>query len=375
MRLFDRQAGRKDVKISNLETRLYRIPLPSPMTDAVHGEMTHFEVVMVLLETQDGTRGLGYTYTIGQGGAAIRSLLEEVIRPILLQADPGRIEALWEKMWWQLHYIGRGGLASFAISAADIALWDLAGRRLATPLWRLLGGFSGQVRPYAGGIDLHLDLDGLLAHTQQRLDQGFTAIKMKVGRPRLQDDVARIKAVRALVEDDTPLMVDANMRWDVSTAIRAARKFRPYDVYWLEEPIVPDDISGHARIAREGGVPLASGENVYTPYEFQQLIQHGQIAFPEPDVSKVGGITNWMRVARLAYAHNLPVTSHGVHELHLHLLAAIPNASFLEVHGFGLERFMLQPPVLDHGMMKAPETPGHGVAFDWQALAEFGGPD
>jgi L-alanine-DL-glutamate epimerase-like enolase superfamily enzyme len=356
--------------IKGLETRHYRIPLRTAMTDAVHGEMTHFEVVMVRLETDQECEGWGYTYTIGHGGVALQSLIERELKPILIGADPRCIEQLWERMWWHLHYIGRGGLPVFAIAAVDIALWDLKGHKESEPLWRLLGGYSGTAKAYAGGIDLHLDMDGLLKQTQANLDHEFRAIKMKVGRDRLSEDVERVAAVRDLIGPDIPLMVDANMRWTAEKAIRAAQQFREFDIYWLEEPTIPDDFKGHARIAKEGGVPVAAGENLHTIYEFRNMIQDGGIAFPEPDVSNIGGITNWVRVAKLAYAHNLPVTTHGVHELHLHLLAAVPNPSYLEVHGFGLERFMLNPPALVDGVMTAPNKPGHGVEFDWQALQQ-----
>ena len=358
-------------KINAVEARHYRLPLTHPMSDAMHGEMTHFEVVMARIETDDGLQGLGYTYTIGLGGAAIHALIDRDLKPMLLGADAGRIEQLWETMWWRLHYIGRGGLVSFALAAVDIALWDLKGQRESEPLWRLLGGVSDRVQPYAGGIDLHLSQDALVAQTRANLDKGFRAIKIKVGRDNLREDVERVAAVRALLGPDLPLMVDANMRWTVERAIRVARQLREYDVFWLEEPTIPDDYRGHARIAQEGGLPVATGENLHTIYEFQHMIEDGRIAFPEPDVSNIGGITNWMRVAKLAYAHNLQVTSHGVHELHLHLLAAIPNASYLEVHSFGLERFIKNPPVLADGMMQAGSDPGHGVQFDWDALEAF----
>ncbi|MCB0014238.1 MAG: mandelate racemase/muconate lactonizing enzyme family protein [Anaerolineales bacterium] len=355
--------------ISHVDSRLYRIPLTHTMTDATHGAMTHFEVVMVSLRDDEGHEGIGYTYTIGLGGAAVVSLIRQALEPLLLKAEPDRINQIWEQMWWRLHYIGRGGLASFAMAAVDIALWDLAARRAGQPLWRRLGGNGGPITPYAGGIDLHLDLDGLLAYVQGHLDKGFRAVKIKVGQPRWQDDIARIRAVRELLGPELTLMVDANMRWDVATAVQAARQMQPYNVYWLEEPTIPDDVAGHARIAAEGGVPVATGENLHTIYEFAAMIEQGGIAYPEPDVSNIGGITNWLRVAGLAYAHNRPVTTHGVHELHLQLLGAIPNPSFLEVHSFGLERFILNPPVLIDGVMQLPEAPGHGVQFDWAGLA------
>ena len=357
--------------IKNMESRHYVLPLNHAMTDATHGVHTCFEVVLVILQTECGLKGCGYTYTIGRGGAAIQSLVQRELKPLLLQADADRIDAIWERMWWHLHYVGRGGLAAFAMSAVDIALWDLKGHQENKPLWKLLGGHSGQARAYAGGIDLQLGPKELIEQTRRNLAKGFRAIKIKVGRGRLSEDLERVCAVRECIGPDMPLMVDANMRWTVEQAIRAARQFREYDIYWLEEPTIPDDYPGMARIAREGGLPVASGENLHTIYEFRHIIEIGQIAFPEPDVSNIGGITNWMRVAKLAYAHNLPVTSHGVHELHLHLLAAIPNASFLEVHGFGLERYMKNPPKLKDGLMTASNAPGHGVQFDWDALAPY----
>ena len=357
--------------IKNVESKHYVLPLSHAMTDATHGVHTCFEVILVILETECGLRGCGYTYTIGRGGEAIQSLIQRELKPLLLDADASRIDWIWERMWWQLHYVGRGGLVSFAMSAVDIALWDLKGHQENKPLWQLLGGYSGRARAYAGGIDLQLDAGELIEQTRLNIEKGFRAIKMKVGRETLSEDLERVQAVREYIGPDMPLMVDANMRWTVEAAIRAARRLRDYDVYWLEEPTIPDDYPGMARIAREGGLPVASGENLHTIYEFRHMIAAGKIAFPEPDVSNIGGITNWMRVAKLAYAHNLRVTSHGVHELHLHLLAAVPNASYLEVHGFGLERFMKNPPQLEDGIMLASDEPGHGVQFDWDRLQNY----
>lgn len=358
------------LNIEGVETKHYLIPLTHPMTDASHGVMTHFEIVLVKLQSDCGLAGYGYTYTIGCGGSAIRSLIDKDLKPLLLNADANRIEAIWDRMWWRLHYIGRGGLVSFAMSAVDIALWDLKGKRESLPLWKLLGGFSGEARAYAGGIDLQLGPEELVEQTRRNLQAGFRAIKIKVGRANLSEDVERLRAVRHCIGPDMPLMVDANMRYSVEQAIGAARKFREFDVYWFEEPTIPDDYKGMARIATEGGLPIAAGENLHTIYEFRHTIEDAKIAFPEPDVSNIGGITNWMRVAKLAHAHNLPVTSHGVHELHLHLLAAIPNASFLEVHSFGLERFITNPPKLEDGVMTASDAPGHGIEFDWDQLHE-----
>ncbi|MEE1545578.1 MAG: mandelate racemase/muconate lactonizing enzyme family protein, partial [Alphaproteobacteria bacterium] len=181
----------------------------------------------------------------------------------------------------------------------------------------------------------------------------------------------RVGKMRKMLGDDFPLMVDANMRWSPEVAIRASRAFAEHDVFWLEEPTIPDDYTGHGRIARDGPVPIAAGENLRTVHEFQHLIAAGGVAFPEPDVSNCGGITGWMKIAHLAEANNLPVTSHGVHDLHVHLLAAVPNKSYLEVHGFGLEKYIAEPLTIVEGFATAPERPGHGVEFDWDGMDAF----
>jgi L-alanine-DL-glutamate epimerase-like enolase superfamily enzyme len=354
--------------IASVQADHYRVRLPVALSDSTHGTMEAFELITVRVGDEDGAEGLGYTYTVGAGGGAMRNLIERDLRPLLEGQDPTRIEALWQKLWWGTHYVGRGGLVVHAISAIDTALWDLMAKRRGLPLWRLLGGHDPQVPVYAGGIDLEFPLDRLLRQTEDNLEKGFRAIKMKVGRARLSEDVERVAAMRALLGPDVPLMVDANMRWSADLAIRAARALAGHQVYWLEEPTIPDDIKGHVRIAREGGLPVATGENLHTIYEFQSMIEAGGVSFPEPDLSNCGGISVWLKVAHLAEAANLPVTSHGVHDLHVHLLAAVPNASYLEVHGFGLERFMAEPLRIEDGKAIAPERPGHGVELDWSAL-------
>lgn len=356
------------MKIASLDAGLYRIPLATKLSDSTHGEMTAFQLVTVRVRDEGGAEGLGYTYTVGRGGAAVLSLITRDLGPLLIGEDARLRERIWERMWWGLHYVGRGGPASFAISAVDIALWDWAARRAGEPLWRYLGGHHPRVRCYAGGIDLQFPLEKLLAQAGSFLEKGFRAIKMKVGRPSLSDDVARVAAMRTLLGADFPLMVDANMRWRVDEAIRASRALAEFGLVWLEEPTIPEDVEGHRAILTQGALPIAAGENLHSRYEFQRYIHAGAVSFPEPDVSNVGGITEWLKVAHLAGAHNLPVTSHGVHDLHVHLLAAVPNGTYLEAHGFGLERFLAHPLVIEDGEAIAPDRPGHGVEFDWKAL-------
>lgn len=360
------------MKISRVRTDHYRISLPVVLSDSTHGDIAHFGLITARIETDDGLEGLGYTYCVGDiGGSAIHALLEDDLAPLLVGADARQIESLWQRMWWHVHFVGRGGLAAFALAALDVALWDLRGKAQGLPWWRLLGGADPQVPVYAGGIDLQFPLDDLLAQADDFQAEGFRAIKMKIGRERLSEDVARVAAMRQHLGADFPLMADANMRWRVDEAVRAARSLAEFGLVWLEEPTIPDDVAGHIRIVREGGVPIATGENFHSVYEFQQMIAAGGVDFPEPDVATLGGVTPWLKVAHLAETHNLPVTTHGAHDLQVHLLAAIPNSSYLEAHGFGLERFIRHRMQIEDGRAIAPNRPGHGVEFDWEKLADL----
>jgi L-alanine-DL-glutamate epimerase-like enolase superfamily enzyme len=355
-------------KLVSIEPGFYRIPLPRTLTDSTHGEMRAFELNTIRLRDADGAEGVGYTFTVGRNGGAVDSVLRREMAEIFSGAEADPIEAHWRTAWWALHYGGRGGPTALAISAFDMALWDLKARRAGLPLWSFLGGFDPKVPCYAGGIDLDLPLDQLLRQTDDNLAKGFRAIKMKVGRENLGQDVERVKAMREHLGDGFPLMADANMKWSVDGAIRAARALAPYDLTWLEEPTIPDDPAGHARIVREGGLPIAAGENLRSLWEFKQYIADGAVTYPEPDVTNCGGVTPFMKIAHLAEAFNLPVTSHGAHDVTVHLLAACPNRSYLEAHGFGLERYIAEPLRIEAGFALAPDRPGHGVAFDWKSM-------
>jgi L-alanine-DL-glutamate epimerase-like enolase superfamily enzyme len=355
-------------KIASIVTGYYRIPLPEALSDSTHGIMRDFELITTRVIDSDGAEGTGYTFTVGRNGGAIANIAAHEITEIVSGRDADAIEALWSLLWWGMHYGGRGGPTVLAQSAFDMALWDLKAKKLGQPLWLLLGGFSDHVPCYAGGIDLELHLPQLIKQTDRNLERGFRAIKMKVGRQRLSEDVERVAAMRKHLGSDFPLMVDANMRWTADEAIRAARSFAPYDLVWLEEPISPDDIAGHARIVREGGLPIAAGENLRTIWEFRHLIASGGVTYPEPDVTNCGGVTSFLKIAHLAEAYNLPVTSHGAHDITVHLLAAVPNRSYLEAHGFGLDRYIAEPLVIEEGFAIAPNRPGHGIEFDWKSL-------
>ena len=354
--------------IVKVDTSHYRIPLDVPLTDSTHGTMTAFEIVTVRVVDSDGAEGVGYTYTTGHNGGAIADILRREVPEIVTGTDADLIEKIWTKVWWGLHYGGRGGPTVLALSALDIALWDLKAKRARLPLWKLLGGNDAAVPCYAGGIDLELSVADLIRQTDGNLEKGFRAIKTKVGRERMSEDVERIAAMRKHLGDGFPLMVDANMKWSADEAIRRARAFQPFDLVWLEEPIIPDDVAGHVRVVRDGGVPIATGENFRTLWEFKAMIAAGGVTYPEPDVTNCGGVTPFMKIAHLAEAFNLPVTSHGAHDVTVHLLAACPNRSYLEAHGFGLDNYILEPLVISNGNAIAPDRAGHGISFDWAKL-------
>lgn len=355
-------------KIESVTSGLYRVPLDTVLSDSTHGSIPHFELVTVRVRDADGAEGMGYTYAVNSGAPAFHALIEGYLAPTAIGQDADLTEHIWQQMWWKVHYSGRGGHATSAISAVDIALWDLKARRAKLPLWRLLGGHDPKVPAYAGGIDLDFTIDELLAQADRFRADGFRAIKMKAGRPQLREDIERVRRMREHLGDDFPLMVDANMRWTADQAIRAARALEPFNLVWLEEPTIPDDVEGHARIVRDGGMPIATGENMHTLYEFRQMICAGGVTYPEPDVTNCGGVTIFRKIGALAEAHNLPLTSHGAHDVTVQLLAAAPNRSYLEVHGFPLDHYVSETLKFVDGCAIAPERAGHGVDIDWARL-------
>jgi L-alanine-DL-glutamate epimerase-like enolase superfamily enzyme len=361
------------IKITDLTTSLLQIPSAQPLGDAtatwnlLGGCFAH-------IRTNAGLEGLGWS----GASSAIREVIEHNLKPIIVGSDPLEIERLWDRMFSSVRSIGRKGAALCAISAVDIALWDLKAKMLGLPLYKLLGPYTDSVPVYGSGGWTTLSDAELVNEMAGYVQRGFTHVKMKVGRnfgSCEADDIRRLALVRKALGADVGIYVDANGGYRAKQAISIAKRFEEYGVSLFEEPVIADDIEGLSVIAKSTTIPIAAGENEYTKYGFKDLIARGGVDVVQPDVGRVGGVTEWLKVAHLAEAFNLPVAPHAMQLVHLHLACATPNLMKVEVIGvqedYSRELFQEIPP--HNGGMWAPfpDKPGLGVELRQDAVARF----
>lgn len=359
--------SRRPVTITDARAFLVDVAVETVRTDAVQSFVKQ-ETIFVEIFTSDGASGLGYSYTIGTGGRAVLSMLRDHLAPLLIGEDADRIEALWFRLFSHTRATTTGAITSLALAAVDTALWDLAAKRAGLPLWRLAGGFRRDVPLYdTEGGWLHLEQDALVAGALESQRRGLSGVKVKIGKPSGTEDRDRLRAVRAAVGDGFDIMVDANQSMTSAEAIRRARLFEDIDLGWIEEPLPADDIAGHARLAASTSTPIAVGESMYSVSQFREYLARGAAGIVQVDVARIGGITPWLKVAHLAEASNVDVCPHFLMEIHVSLVAAIPNGRYVE-HIPQLRAITNTEMEVVDGRAIAPETVGLGIDWNRDAI-------
>ncbi len=322
------------------------------------------DTIFIFIDTDEGTQGFSYL----SGPRAVRSIIHDELSDVLEGNDPFNTEKLWNDMFWRVRGYGRKGLAFQALSGLDTALWDLKAKALDVPLYKLLGPAHESVPAYGSGGWTNFTMEELVAEQVGYVEAGFQSVKMKVGYEfgmNEKADMERLEAVRKAVGDDIEILVDANNGYYAKQAIRMSHQFEQFNVAWFEEPVLADDIEGLAAIARATDIPVASGEHEYTKFGFKDLISQGGADIVQPDIGRVGGVTEWMKVAHLAHAFNLPVAPHAYGVLHLHCTMATPNLRIVEATGPEMERWNILfddvPPILNGRWKPFDDRPGLGL--------------
>jgi L-alanine-DL-glutamate epimerase-like enolase superfamily enzyme len=360
-----------DLRVVAARARLARVPVEPPRGDAIQ-QFDALELPIVELVDGAGRRGVGFGYTIGTGGTAIFSLLKDELLPRVIGADAAAIAATMHRLTASIHALTPGCISSTALAAVDVALWDLAGRRTNTPLHLLLGGARDRVRLYNTHVGwLNRPLDEMIDLCERAVKRdGFTALKLKVGKPDPEEDCERVARVREVVGPATTLMVDANQSWTIDEAIQRVRRLEPNGIYWVEEPLDATDLDGFVRLGQHISVARAGGESLYSPAAFHECIRRGALDILQPDVARVGGITNAIQVCHLAAAAHLPVAPHVSPELSVCVAAAVPNSVFVEYIP-QMEPVLKHPLRRENGYAIASHAPGHGIEFDWNAIGNL----
>ena len=372
------------MRIVDLRTRQLFCPFKETIHDSARA-VAGRDVLLVDVVTDNGPTGTGFLTGLGVAHGSeipvINAIIVQSLKPMLLGEDARNYNRLWEKMYLGTTRFGRKGAALRAISGVDIALWDLIGKAANMPVHKLLGGHADKVKVYASGgfYTQRNETAELVDEILGYVAQGFRAVKMKVGRD-VRLDASRVGAVRKALGDDIELLVDANEAWDLSTAMRFIDRVAEYGLYWLEEPVAPDDINGYAALTALGKICIAAGENEYSRYGFRDLIQNRAVHVVQPDVTRVGGISEWIKVANMAAAWNMPCATHAVQEVHISLSAAVANAPLMEyfppsqyLQSFLSELFVEPREVreIKDGCVYVPQGPGLGLELNTELVERY----
>jgi L-alanine-DL-glutamate epimerase-like enolase superfamily enzyme len=348
------------MKVTAVETRVHeRAPNPRPIRDALQ-TLPGAGSVEVLVTTDAGIAGRGDAGfgRIAGAPAALKAVIDLELAPLVIGRDAAFVRAIHEDLLRETEYHGAEGLAMFGIAALDTALWDLLGRAAGWPVHRLIGACHDRIPAYAMVGWLHYTDDEVQAICVRAIEAGFGAVKMKVGAPTLEEDAHRVEVVRAAVGRGTVLMVDANQSLTTAEAIRRGRVFQEMGCHWFEEPLPAQDLDGYVELAAALDIPIATGENLYGRRPFARLIARKGVDVVQGDLRRGGGPTEILAIGALADGFGLPYASHGGGPVNLNLLAAMPNAAWLEtgIPGPGSKL------VLEDGSALVPTGPG----FSWE---------
>jgi len=359
------EAAKGAMRITGLETDLLRFPPGKPFSDAIHTFGTEAGGVVLRLRTDAGITGWAYSPfgTIAGGPRVVQTILEQEARPILTGKDPAFPKRLRAELWKATEYQGVQGLGQFAIAAVDIAIWDILGKAAGLPVYKMLGAYADSVPAYSM-CGWYFDNDGDLSQFKQAVaaafDEGFPAVKIKVGRADLRDDTRRIETALTIAGKDRRVMVDANQVFNLNEAIRRGRIYQQMGCYWYEEPMPPYDHVAYAELARELDIRIATGENEYTKYAYADLISRRGVDIVQPDNRRSGGVSEWMEIAAIAAGFGLDVASHGGGAANVHMLLAMPNAIYLESGSLKGTPSTVEALRMRDGRILAPELPGMG---------------
>lgn len=358
------------MKISGLRCIPVEIPLQRPIRTAIH-DIRSVGCVLVFLDGDDGMSGEAYNFTMNAVRLDVLQAMIKSFAPLVVGRDARDVEGIWESMWRDVNFFGQKGIALFAISAIDTACWDLAGKAAGQPLYKIFGACRESVDVYAsGGLWLSYSIDELVEEARAFLDQGFRAMKIRVGKKSIDEDVERVAAVREAIGSDTTLMADANQGFDASHAVRLGRRLEAFDLYWFEEPVPAWDLRGHAAVAAALDMRIASGETEYTRYGMRAMLEAKAADILMPDLQRIGGLSEFRRVAHLAESYDVPISTHIFTEQSLSIAGSVESCIYLE-HMPWFEPLYRERLQLVDGRMAMPQGPGLGFTFDPEAVERY----